>query len=97
MYYFIPNRNRREGYCSVIIKRARKEHTGLWTCAGKVMGRNAESWDDFTILVLENKLSVASVIGMVLGAAFIFAGIVAIGVHGYKRRQRLLDDAMDME
>lgn len=99
-YYFNPNRNRRDGYCSLIIKHATNAHTGLWTCAAKVTGRNEESLDDFTVLVSENKLSVASIIGMVLGAAFIFAGVIAIGIHGYKRRQRrLLDDSgqIDLE
>lgn len=82
------------------MKRATKYHTGLWTCAGRLTGRNAESYDDFTIVVLENKLSVASIIGMVLGAVFIFAGVIAIGIHGYKRRQRLLDESnneLDMD
>ncbi|XP_037026242.1 uncharacterized protein LOC119067401 [Bradysia coprophila] len=101
-YYFNPNRKRRDGYCSVIVKHATNAHTGLWTCAARVTGRNEESFDDFTILVLENRLSVASIIGMVLGAAFIFAGVIAIGIHGYKRRQRrLLEDdsnsGIDME
>lgn len=99
-YYFNPNRNRRDGYCSVIVKRATKDHTGLWTCAGRLTGRNEESLDDFTIVVLDNKLSAASIVGMALGAAFIFAGIIAIGIHGYRRKQRLLDDSnnvMDMD
>lgn len=94
-YYFNPNRNRRDGYCSVIVKRATKGHTGLWTCAGRVQGRTEESFDDFTIVVLENKLSAASIVGMVLGAVFIFAGVIAIGIHGYKRRRRLLVDSND--
>lgn len=100
-YYFNPNRKRLDGYCSLIIKHATKAHTGLWTCAAKVTGRNEESLDDFTIVVLDNKLSVASIIGMVLGAAFIFGGVIAIGIRGYKRRQqRLLEDSnsgIDME
>lgn len=81
----------------MIVKRAKKEHTGLWTCAAIVTGRTAESLDDFTILVQENRLSVASIIGMVLGAVFIFAGVIAIGITGYKRRQRLDDSNSNME
>lgn len=97
-YYFNPNRNRHDGYCSIIVKRASTEHTGLWTCAGKVSGREEESLDDFTVFVVENKLSVASIVGMVLGSLFIFGGILAIGFHGYRRRQRLLDDSgMDLD
>lgn len=83
------------------MKRATIEHTGLWTCAGRLTGRNEESFDVFSIDVLENKLSTASIIGMVLGAFIIFAGVIGIGILGYrKRQQRLLDDSsnvMDMD
>lgn len=83
------------------MRRATKEHTGLWTCAGRLTGRNQESLDDFSIIVLENRLSAASIAGMVLGALFIFAGVIAIGIHGYRKRQRLLDNdnnaALDMD
>lgn len=88
-YYFNPNRNRRDGYCSIIVQRAGNEHTGLWTCAGKVTGRNEESLDDFTVVVGSmSKLSVASILGMAFGAIFIFSGIVAIGILSYRRRMQ---------
>jgi len=99
-YYFNPNRNRNDGYCSIIVKHADKDHTGLWTCAGKVTGRTEESMDDFTLFVEANRLSVASIIGMVLGSVFMFGGIIVIGILGYRKRQRRLleeNSTMDLD
>lgn len=70
-----------------------KEHNGKWTCAGRLIGREEESGDEFDVLVIENDLSVASIIGMVFGVIFVAAGITYIGVRSFKKRQRLRAEA----
>lgn len=56
MYHFNPNRRMKLGVCSIIVNHASKEHSGTWTCAGKLIGRDEESGDDFTVYVQGNNL-----------------------------------------
>lgn len=70
-----------------------QEHNGKWTCAGRLIGREEESDDEFDVLVIENDVSVASIIGMVFGVIFVGAGVAYIGVRSYKKRQRLRAEA----
>lgn len=51
-FHFNPNRQMQSGYCSIIVRRVEKEHLGMWTCAGRLIGRDEESGDDFTVMVL---------------------------------------------
>lgn len=51
--YFNPNRRLIDGHCSIIVASAQlQSHAGQWTCAGRLIGRNAESSDDFTVNVI---------------------------------------------
>lgn len=70
-----------------------QDHNGKWTCAGRLIGRDEESDDEFDVLVIANELSVASIIGMVFGAIFVFASIVYIGFLSFRKRQRLRAEA----
>lgn len=40
------------GYCSIVVRQASKEHHGTWTCAGRLIGRDEESEDDFDVNVV---------------------------------------------
>lgn len=75
------------GYCSIIVKHVTKNHIGQWTCAGRLFGRNQESWDDFTVHAFDNEQpTVAAISGMVIGA---FGALMAIGgaaLFTYKRK-----------
>lgn len=85
-YYFNPNRKMKHGHCSLMVKKAALEHSGQWTCAGRLVGRNEEYFDDFRVHVFDNGLSVAAVGGMVGAALFIFGAIVVVGFFTYRRR-----------
>lgn len=52
-YYFNPNRRQQMGYCSIVVRQANKaEHHGTWTCAGRLIGRDEESGDEFDVNVV---------------------------------------------
>lgn len=53
-YYFNPNRKMRSGWCSLIVKRARKEHSGAWQCLAKSPSWDMEGIDTMVVQVRGN-------------------------------------------
>lgn len=90
-YYFHPNRKMQLGHCSIVVRKATKKHSGQWTCASRLAGREHESWDDFRVHVLESELSTAAISGMILGAIFIVCASLAVAYFTYKRRYHEFD------
>lgn len=50
-YYFNPNRQMRAGWCSIVVKRARKEHSGVWQCLAKSHSWKSEGIDTLVVQV----------------------------------------------
>lgn len=77
----------RSGYCSIIVKHVTKKHIGQWTCAGRLVGRSQENWDDFGVHVYDNEApSAAAISGMLIGAVFVLIGIAAAAISTYRRK-----------
>lgn len=87
-FYFNPNRKLKSGYCSIIVKHVTKKHIGQWTCAGRLVGRNKESWDDFSVHVFDSEQSTATaaVSGMIIGAIAVLIVIGGVAFFAYKRK-----------
>lgn len=87
-YYFNPNRKMRSGFCSIVVKHVTKKHIGQWTCAGRLVGRDQESWDDFNVHVFdqEGRPTVAAISGMVIGAIVVLMAIGGVGLFTYRRK-----------
>lgn len=86
-YYFNPNRKMRAGFCSIIVKQVTKKHIGQWTCAGLLVGRSQENWNDFGVHVYDNEAPTAAAIsGMVIGAVFVLMGIAGGAFFTYRRK-----------
>lgn len=86
----------RAGYCSIIVKQVTKKHIGQWTCAGRLVGRSQENWDDFGVHVFENDgPTVAAISGMVIGAIFVLMGIAGAALFTYKRKFMLRRDRIN--
>lgn len=76
----------KSGYCSIIVKHVTRKHIGQWTCAGRLFGRNQESWDDFSVHVFDNEQpSVAAISGMVIGAVIALMAIGGAALFTYRR------------
>lgn len=90
-YYFHPNRKMNLGHCSIVVRKATRKHSGQWTCAGRLAGREQESWDDFRVNVFESELSAAAISGMVLGAMFILCATLVVAYLTYKKRYHGFD------
>lgn len=86
------------GYCSIVVKQVTKKHIGQWTCAGRLVGRVQESWDDFGVHVFDNERpSSAAISGMVIGAIAVLMAIGGAAFFTYRRkymvrRERLNND-----
>lgn len=50
-YYFDPNRKMSSGYCSLIVRRARKEHSGSWKCFARTSTSTIEGSDTINVRV----------------------------------------------
>lgn len=79
-----------------MIRQVSQEHNGKWTCAGRLIGRDEESNDEFEIAVIQSDLSVASIIGMIFGVIFVGAGVIYIGFRNIKKRQRRRAEARNV-
>lgn len=62
------------------------QHTGQWTCAGRLAGRDMEHYDDFRVHVFDSNVSVAAIGGMVFASLFIVGGLVVVAFMTYKKR-----------
>lgn len=51
-YYYNPNRSLKDGYCSLIVKRARREHAGKWKCFAHSNVWDMEGSDKIQVAVL---------------------------------------------
>jgi len=87
-YYFNPNRSLKDGYCSLIVKKAKQEHDGTWKCFGRSDAWDMEGSDMIRIRVAKGgKVSVAGTgIGIAIGLIFIFVG-VGVAFNIYRKRQ----------
>lgn len=87
-YYFNPNRKMKNGHCSLIVRKVAYEHSGQWSCAGRLAGRNVEYSDDFRVHVFDNGPSLAAIIGMPFAALFILGGVGAAAFLTYRKKYR---------
>lgn len=63
-------------------------HTGEWTCAGRLAGRDMEHYDDFRVHVFDNTASVAAIGGMIFATLFVIGGLVVVAFMTYNKRYR---------
>lgn len=87
-YYFDPNREMKMGHCSLIVKQTSAQHSGQWTCAGRLTGHDTEHSDDFRVHVFDEGMSVAAIGGMAFAALFIVGSVVVTGFVTYRKRYR---------
>lgn len=89
-YYFNPNRRMKSGFCSLIIKTVERSHLGQWACAARLTGRHSESYDEFSVNVLDaDGVSVAAISGMAIVISFgvsVMAVLLYIAYRQYPTR-----------
>jgi len=98
LYYFDPNRKLSDGYCTVVIKELNKDqHAGRWTCAGRILGHDEESYD--TIYVTVDGLRGASFSFLTLAIVLPTLAVMALSIVGYKQfmkyKQRTNGELLD--
>lgn len=88
-YFLNPNKKMAGGYCSMIIKSIdRNIHQGKWLCAARLVGRDQENIDEFTVAIYEEKdvntnVGTAGITGMVLGLTFVAGAIIFVTYRKY--------------
>lgn len=78
MYYFNPNRERKSGFCSIIVIKADQSHMGQWTCAARLDGRDYESIDEFRITVFNVLASTNGIMIAIIGIFIVLTFVVFI-------------------
>lgn len=103
-YYFDPNRQLSDGYCSVVIKELKQNiHAGKWMCSGRIFGHDDESYDSIYVTVdgvreSGNAVQQASFSYLSLAIVLPLIAVLALSIFGYqkwKRRQQVQNDALD--
>uniref|UniRef100_A0A336MU22 CSON004819 protein n=1 Tax=Culicoides sonorensis TaxID=179676 RepID=A0A336MU22_CULSO len=86
-YYFNPNRKMRSGWCSLVVKRARKEHAGTWQCMAKAHTWKTEGIDTMVVQVRAG-IAIANVIGGIVIALIFVATVTILTVYVMQKRKR---------